>query len=38
LVHLAERENIRSIFTLDRRDFMVYRYGKNRSLDLIPEP
>jgi predicted nucleic acid-binding protein len=38
LVHLAERENIPTIFTLDRRDFTVYRYGKNRSLNLIPEP
>jgi predicted nucleic acid-binding protein len=25
LVHVAERQNIRRIFTLDRRDFTVYR-------------
>jgi predicted nucleic acid-binding protein len=37
LVHLAEREGIHTIFTLDRRDFSVYRYGKNRRLNIIPE-
>lgn len=36
LVYLAEREGIGTVFTLDRRDFSVYRYGKNRSLSLIP--
>jgi predicted nucleic acid-binding protein len=37
LVYLAEREGIDTVFTLDRRDFQVYRYGKNRSLKLIPD-
>ena len=36
LVYLAEREGIDTVFTLDRRDFTVYRYRKNRSLKLIP--
>jgi uncharacterized protein len=36
LVYLAEREGIRTIFTLDRRDFGVYRYGRNRSLKIVP--
>jgi predicted nucleic acid-binding protein len=38
LVYLAERDNISVVFTLDRRDFTVYRYGKNRRLVLLPEP
>lgn len=36
LVHLAEREGLNTIFTLDRRDFTVYRLSRNRSLQLIP--
>jgi len=36
LVYLAERENIDTVFTLDYRDFSVYRYKKNKSLKLIP--
>ena len=36
LVYLAERENIGTVFTLDWRDFSVYRYGQNRRLKIIP--
>ena len=36
LVHLAEREQTLKIFTLDRRDFTVYRLSRNRRLQLIP--
>ena len=36
LVYLAEREGIEAVFTLDRRDFSVYRFGKNKSFTLIP--
>ncbi len=36
LVHLAEREGLHTIFTLDRRDFSVYRLSRNRPLNLIP--
>ena len=36
LMYLAERENIDTIFTLDRRDFSVYRLRGNRSARLLP--
>lgn len=36
LVYLAEREGIDTIFTLDRRDFSVYRTSKNRAFNIIP--
>jgi len=36
LVYLAERDGLNTVFTLDRRDFGVYRYAKNRSLEIIP--
>lgn len=38
LVYLAEREQIRTVFTLDRRDFGIFRLSRNRALTLIPEP
>jgi predicted nucleic acid-binding protein len=37
LAHLAERENIRTVFTTDRRDFSIIRLKRNRSLRLIPD-
>jgi hypothetical protein len=37
LVYLAGREAIDTIFTLDRRDFLVYRSARKRSFRLIPE-
>ena len=37
LAHLAERENIQTVFTLDRRDFSIIRLKRNRTLRLIPE-
>jgi hypothetical protein len=37
LVYLAERENVRTVFTLDRRDFSVYRLKRNRSLTILPD-
>ncbi len=37
LVHLAERENIRTVFTTDRRDFSIIRLKRNRTLKLLPE-
>ena len=36
LVYLAEREGIDTIFTLDRRDFSVYRTARNRPFRLLP--
>jgi uncharacterized protein len=36
LVHLAERESIETVFTLDQRDFSIYRYKTNRRFKIIP--
>lgn len=36
LVHLAHRENIDTILTLDRRDFSVFRAKRNRPFRLLP--
>ena len=37
LVHLAARERIGTIFTLDQRDFSIYRGSRKRAFDIIPE-
>jgi uncharacterized protein len=37
LVYLAHRENIDTIFTLDRRDFSVYRTAGKKPFQLLPE-
>jgi uncharacterized protein len=37
LVYLASRENIETIFTLDRRDFLVYRSAHKSPFRLIPD-
>jgi predicted nucleic acid-binding protein len=37
IVHLANREDIRTIFTLDRRDFSVYRSARKRTFQILPE-
>jgi predicted nucleic acid-binding protein len=36
LVYLANREGIGTIFTLDRRDFAVYRSAHKRSFHIVP--
>jgi predicted nucleic acid-binding protein len=36
LVHLANREGIHSMFTLDRRDFGIVRLARGQKLRLIP--
>jgi len=36
LVHLARRENIETVFTVDRRDFLVYRPSPHRSFKIVP--
>jgi len=36
MTYLAEREDIDTVFTLDQRDFSVYRYGNGRRLKIIP--
>jgi hypothetical protein len=37
LVHLADREKIETIFTLDRRDFSIYRTASRRLFRIVPE-
>jgi predicted nucleic acid-binding protein len=37
LMYVAEKENINTLFSLDRRDFSVYRLSDNRTLKLLPE-
>ena len=37
LVYLAGRDGFDTIFTLDRRDFSVFRSGKNRTMRIIPQ-
>ncbi|MEQ8211816.1 MAG: PIN domain-containing protein [Lacipirellulaceae bacterium] len=37
LVHLAERENIGSIFTTDRRHFSVFRKLNGEAFSLLPD-
>ena len=36
LVRLAERESIHRVFTIDRRDFQVYRPMGIRRFDILP--
>lgn len=36
LVRVAERERIQSVFTLDRRDFTVYRAARIGRLSIVP--
>src|SRR5262249_3365107 len=38
LVHLAARDGVDTIFTLDQRDFSVYRLPRGRALRLLPTP
>ena len=37
LVYLAHREQIDTIFTLDRRDFSIYRNRRGRQFHLVPD-
>jgi predicted nucleic acid-binding protein len=37
LVYLAGRERIDTIFTLDRRDFSIYRTSRGRSFHVLPQ-
>lgn len=36
LVRVAEREGIRRVFTLDRRDFAIYRPGRVSRFIILP--
>ncbi len=37
LVYLANREKIDTIFTLDQRDFSIYRSGRRNTFRIVPE-
>ncbi|MGI8982374.1 MAG: type II toxin-antitoxin system VapC family toxin [Pirellulaceae bacterium] len=37
LVHLAQREGLEAVFTLDRRDFSVYRRKGRTGFRLLPD-
>ena len=36
LLHLAQRDNLETVFTLDRRDFAVFRLTGKKHLRLLP--
>ncbi len=36
LVHLARRESLDTVFTVDRADFETYRIGGNRRFRIMP--
>jgi predicted nucleic acid-binding protein len=37
LMYIAEQEAIDTVFTLDRRDFSIYRTSDDRALAIVPE-
>ena len=37
VMYIAEREGIDTVFTLDRRDFSVYRTADHRALEIMPK-
>ncbi|MEZ6137005.1 MAG: PIN domain-containing protein [Pirellulaceae bacterium] len=37
LMHVAERQDIEVVFTLDRRDFTVFIKQNGRRLEIVPE-
>jgi predicted nucleic acid-binding protein len=38
LVHVAQRDGYRRVFTLDQRDFAVYRVSGRERFTLLPGP
>jgi hypothetical protein len=36
LVHLAQRESVSYILTVDHTDFSIYRIGSKRKFDVHP--
>lgn len=38
LVHVAERDGYRRVFTLDRRDFEAYRLAGRERFTIVPAP
>lgn len=37
LVYVAEREDLDTVFTLDKQDFSIYRFRRNRKFRLLPQ-
>lgn len=37
LMYLVERYQITTIFTIDRRDFSIYRLSNGQALELLPQ-
>jgi hypothetical protein len=37
LVHLAARDGLDTVFTLDRRDFSVYRLPRGKAFRILPD-
>jgi hypothetical protein len=37
LIYLAGRERIKTVFTLDQRDFSVYRGDRRHAFEIVPE-
>jgi uncharacterized protein len=37
VMYIAEREGIDTVFTLDRRDFSIYRTTDGRALNIVPK-
>ena len=37
LMHLADRKQIDTVFTLDRRDFGIFRTHQGKPLNLLPQ-
>lgn len=37
LVHVAGREKISTILTIDHNDFETYRFGRNRKFRILPQ-
>ena len=38
VMYIAEKERIDTVFTLDRRDFSIYRTTGGKALRIVPEP
>jgi predicted nucleic acid-binding protein len=36
LVHIAERDSLTTVFTVDQADFGIYRIGKRRRFRIVP--
>jgi uncharacterized protein len=37
VMYIAEKERIEKVFTLDRRDFSIYRTSDGRALEIVPK-